>query len=140
MPAMEELRKQYNDVRVVMRRVCSSMSVLTVVAGPQLVTYTITTAAQHDEQMTRANLQLEAATKKYEEAMKRIKELESGGVRRRNVTKDNGSEETKDSKDSPPEDNVRVVRTGFPLWQLILVAIVMFVVGTFMHASTPDAM
>ena len=110
--------------------------------------HTITTAAQHDEKMTRANTMLEAADQRYEEAMKRIAELESsGGMRRRTAGKGAGGVgESKDgggggaaADGGDGGDDVRVVRTGFPLWQVVLLAVIMFVVGTFMHGSSPES-
>lgn len=101
--------------------------------------FTVSTAAQHDEQVSRLTLQLEAANKRYAEAQARLKEVDSGGVRRRATGA--GATESKSSDDNgaggsgSSEPEVRVVRSGFPLWQVIIVAVIMFVLGTIMGQS-----
>ena len=105
----------------------------------QLVRFTVSTAAQHDEQVSRLTLQLEAANKRYAEAQARLKDVGGDGVRRRATGA--GATEGKSSDDNgaggagTAEPEVRVVRSGFPLWQVIIVAVIMFVLGTIMGQS-----
>jgi len=82
-------------------------------------------------------MELEAANKRIEDAQARIKELEdaSGGLRRRNV---GGASESKseDNTAGGESSEVKIVKVGFPLWQVVLLAVIMFVLGTLWVSSS----
>lgn len=121
---MMELRERYNE----------------------LVSYTVNMSARHDELVSllkTKTMALEAADKRYEDAKQRLEELDSGTRRRVTRPKDGeggdaaGAGAGAGAGATEPEVAVRVVRTGFPLWQVLLLALVMFFVGSMLASGGP---